>query len=376
MVAVARTGVSVKVAGAIAGAAAGGSAATAGSTDAVTATGATGSASASSGSAGSSSSVARPAPRAVDAVGADLPWRIIEIATQVSTTANRPARTCSSRANASSPPASAPHRGEQLEHHAQPQVRDVAAEVHAGAGARGDDHRDERDRDRLAQRQPEREREQRDEEQPAAEPEQRPEQARRPRRRRRGPARPSPGGHDAAAPGLARRRGAVTGSGAEVLRRVREQRHVARALERDGELALVRGARAGLPARLDLGALGEVAAEAVDLLVVDHDRLVGAEGADLPPPAVAVVVVALLRLWGASGSPGVAAERVRLAARGRGKGQSVRVRTAGRRGRRRRRRTGGSAGRGRRHRRHRRRQRHRRRLRRHPRPRRSRRTGR
>ena len=74
----------------------------------MTATGATGSASATSGSAGSSSSVARPAPRAVDAVGADRPWRIIEIATQVSTTANSPARTCSSRAKASSPPASAP----------------------------------------------------------------------------------------------------------------------------------------------------------------------------------------------------------------------------------------------------------------------------
>ena len=44
-------------------------------------------------------------------------------------------------------------------------------------------------------------------------------------------------------------------SGAQVLRRVRQQRDVAGALERDGQLALVLGARAGLAARLDLGAL-------------------------------------------------------------------------------------------------------------------------
>ena len=57
--------------------------------------------------------------------------------------------------------------------------------------------------------------------------------------------------------------------GAQVLWRVGQQGHVAGALERDGQLALVLGARAGLAARLDLGALRQVAAEAVDLLVVD-----------------------------------------------------------------------------------------------------------
>ncbi len=82
--------------------------------------------------------------------------------------------------------------------------------------------------------------------------------------------------------------------GAEVLGRVRQQRDVAGALERDGQLALVPGAGAGLAARLDLGALGQVAAQAVDLLVVDLDGLVGAEGADLAAASVAVVVVALL----------------------------------------------------------------------------------
>ena len=40
-----------------------------------------------------------------------------------------------------------------------------------------------------------------------------------------------------------------------MLRRVREQGDVASALERDGQLALMAGARAGLAARLDLGAL-------------------------------------------------------------------------------------------------------------------------
>jgi hypothetical protein len=55
---------------------------------------------------------------------------------------------------------------------------------------------------------------------------------------------------------------------AQVLRRVRKERDVPGALEGDCQLALVPGARTGLAARLDLGALGQVAAEAVDLLVV------------------------------------------------------------------------------------------------------------
>ena len=62
---------------------------------------------------------------------------------------------------------------------------------------------------------------------------------------------------------------------------------------RDGQLALVPGARAGLAARLDLGALGQVAAEAVDLLVVDGDGLVRAERAHLAAAAVTIEVVAL-----------------------------------------------------------------------------------
>ena len=62
----------------------------------------------SSGSAGSSSSVARAAAACAAGTGVRLPCRIIEIATQVRTTANRPARTCSSSTKARRPPASAP----------------------------------------------------------------------------------------------------------------------------------------------------------------------------------------------------------------------------------------------------------------------------
>ena len=79
-----------------------------------------------------------------------------------------------------------------------------------------------------------------------------------------------------------------------MLRRVREQGDVAGALERDRQLALVAGAGAGLASRLDLGPLRQVAAEAVDLLVVDLDGLVGAERADLAATSIAVEVVALL----------------------------------------------------------------------------------
>ena len=69
---------------------------------------------------------------------------------------------------------------------------------------------------------------------------------------------------------------------------------VAGALEGNGQLALVAGAGAGLPSGLDLGPLGEVAAEAVDLLVVDLDGLVGAERTDLAAAPIAVEVVPLL----------------------------------------------------------------------------------
>src|SRR3954453_22914820 len=92
--------------------------------------------------------------------------------------------------------------------------------------------------------------------------------------------------------------------GPEVLRRVWEQRDDPSPLQRDGQLALVLGARAGLPTWLDLRSLGNIAAEAVDLLVVDRCGLFRAERADLPPSSVSVVVVTLLGARGRhSGSP-------------------------------------------------------------------------
>jgi len=84
-----------------------------------------------------------------------------------------------------------------------------------------------------------------------------------------------------------------------VLGRVRKERNVSGALESDRQLALVAGARAGLASRLDLRSLGQVTAEAVDLLVVDLDGLVGAERADLAAASITVEVVALAR--GSSG---------------------------------------------------------------------------
>src|SRR6478736_2507674 len=83
-------------------------------------------------------------------------------------------------------------------------------------------------------------------------------------------------------------------SGSEVLGCVGQQGDVPGTLEGDRQLALVTGAGAGLAARLDLGALGQVAAEAVDLLVVDLRGLVGAERADLATAAIAIEVIALL----------------------------------------------------------------------------------
>src|SRR5215210_5175546 len=86
--------------------------------------------------------------------------------------------------------------------------------------------------------------------------------------------------------------------GAQVLRRVRQERDVSRPLQRHRQLALVAGAGTGLAARLDLRPLGKVAAKAVHFLVVNLNGLVGAERADLPATPVAVVVVALLRTCG------------------------------------------------------------------------------
>jgi hypothetical protein len=81
--------------------------------------------------------------------------------------------------------------------------------------------------------------------------------------------------------------------GPEVFWRVWKKCDVASPLECNGQLPLVAGAGAGLPPRLDLRALGQVAAQPVDLLVIDHDRLVGAERADLPAASIAIEVVAL-----------------------------------------------------------------------------------
>src|SRR5205823_13320783 len=80
---------------------------------------------------------------------------------------------------------------------------------------------------------------------------------------------------------------------AEVLRRVRQERDVPGTLERGCQHALVSGAGSRLAARLDLRALGEIAPEAIDLLVVDALGLVDAEVADLATSPIAVVVGSL-----------------------------------------------------------------------------------
>ncbi len=60
-----------------------------------------------------------------------------------------------------------------------------------------------------------------------------------------------------------------------------------RSLDRDCQRALVPGAGAELAARLDLASLGDVAAQARGVLVVDLPDLVDTESADLAPPAEA-----------------------------------------------------------------------------------------
>src|SRR6202041_878188 len=62
---------------------------------------------------------------------------------------------------------------------------------------------------------------------------------------------------------------------------VREQRHLARVLDRGRDVALVPGAVPGDPARADLAAVGDVLAEKARVLVVHVRDLVVAEGADL-----------------------------------------------------------------------------------------------
>jgi hypothetical protein len=79
-------------------------------------------------------------------------------------------------------------------------------------------------------------------------------------------------------------------SGPDVLWGVRQQRHLSRALQGGGQHPLVPSACPGLPPRLDLGPLGEVSPEPVDLLVVNALRLVDAEIADLAAASVSVIV--------------------------------------------------------------------------------------
>src|SRR6476619_2658196 len=55
---------------------------------------------------------------------------------------------------------------------------------------------------------------------------------------------------------------------------------MARPLQRDGQHALVPGARAGLTARLNLASVGDVTAQLARVLVVDLDDLVDAKRAD------------------------------------------------------------------------------------------------
>jgi hypothetical protein len=62
---------------------------------------------------------------------------------------------------------------------------------------------------------------------------------------------------------------------------------VPRSLDGDGQRALVPGAGTELAARLDLASLGDVAAQARGVLVVDLADLVDTESADLAPPAKA-----------------------------------------------------------------------------------------
>jgi hypothetical protein len=62
---------------------------------------------------------------------------------------------------------------------------------------------------------------------------------------------------------------------------------VPRSLDRDGQRALVPGAGAELAARLDLASLGDVAAQARRVLVVDLPDVVDTEPADLASPTKA-----------------------------------------------------------------------------------------
>src|SRR5687767_8678280 len=74
----------------------------------------------------------------------------------------------------------------------------------------------------------------------------------------------------------------------------RQERDVARALDRERHLALVARAVAADPTRHDLAALGDEVLEGLRVLVVDDEHLVGAVAADAlapgAPPARSVGV--------------------------------------------------------------------------------------
>src|SRR6187549_3049304 len=81
-----------------------------------------------------------------------------------------------------------------------------------------------------------------------------------------------------------------------LIRRVRQQCQLPRAHDGDAQSALMLRARAGNPPRQHLAALGDEAAQQLDVLVVDVVDLVRAELADLPAaekPAATTLVAGL-----------------------------------------------------------------------------------
>src|SRR3989442_14298390 len=75
---------------------------------------------------------------------------------------------------------------------------------------------------------------------------------------------------------------------------VRQQREIARALDRRGELPLIACLRAGDPRRHDLAVLLDEILEDVDVLVVDLLDLLGREAAELAALEQVVAALAFL----------------------------------------------------------------------------------
>jgi hypothetical protein len=90
---------------------------------------------------------------------------------------------------------------------------------------------------------------------------------------------------------------------------------VPRSLDRDRQRPLVPGAGAELAARLDLAALGDVAAQARSVLVVDLPDLVDTESADLAPPAKAATATPARSTTAARATRAASATRTAPAAR-------------------------------------------------------------